>query len=142
MSTSRFESRSCAVQILYALNIAPFGQPPPDTENQISEFWRHFSSTVDARPFADELVRGVLLQLNKLDERLQGASHHWRIDRMGRIDLAILRLSAFELTETADVPREVAIDQAVELAKLFSTQEASRFINGVLAGLVNDKAPA
>ena len=140
MSTTgsgRFESRQCAVQILYALNIPPAGQPPNDAENHIADFWRHFGGSNDARPFADELVRGVLTAMPRVDERLQKASTNWRLDRMARIDLAILRLAVYELSESVGVPREVAIDQAVELAKLFSTQESARFINGVLAGVVS-----
>lgn len=136
MSSARFESRSCAVQMLYAMNIGASQPAPEDFNHQIAEFWTHFTATAEARPFAEELVRGVLAVLPRLDERLEKASHHWRLDRMARIDLAILRIAAYELTEVVDVPREVAIDQALELAKLFSAQESARFINGVLAGLI------
>lgn len=136
---SRHASRQAAIQMLYALQLGTPAVVPADRElsRAINEFWDHFSAPEGARDYADLLVRGVVGTLARLDERLTRASTNWRLERMARIDLAILRLAAWELTESLEVPREVAIDEAVELAKTFSSDEAGKFVNGVLAGLVS-----
>ena len=135
---SRHASRQAAVQMLYALQLGTPAVAPPERELTVAidEFWLHFSAPEGAREYADVLVRGVVATMQRLDERLTRASTNWRLERMARIDLAILRLAAWELTESVDVPREVAIDEAVELAKTFSSDDAGKFVNGVLAGLV------
>jgi transcription antitermination protein NusB len=137
---ARHRSREAAVQILYSMALAPNTAAPPaaDLDRSIAEFWTHFSAPEGAREFADALVRGVVASVERLDARLERASIHWRLDRMGKIDLAILRLAAYELTEAVDVPREVAIDEALELAKTYSSEDAAKFINGVLAGIVQN----
>jgi N utilization substance protein B len=127
--------------MLYALQLPGNATAPSiaELDRAVDEFWLHFSAPEGAREYADILVRGVVGALARLDDRLTRASTNWRLERMARIDLAILRLAAFELTESVDVPREVAIDEAVELAKTFSSDEAGKFVNGVLAGLVSTK---
>ncbi len=85
-----------------------------------------------SRAFAIELVDGVLNNLDSLDAKLDGVSHNWRIDRMQRIDRNILRLGAFELSERKDIPKNVTLNEAIELGKKFGTEESAAFINGLL----------
>jgi N utilization substance protein B len=86
--------------------------------------------------YATELVRGVHANRAALDERIAAhAKQGWSLERMPVIDLTLLRLAAFELEFRPDVPLAVVIDEAVELAKQFSTDEAGRFVNGVLAAI-------
>jgi N utilization substance protein B len=93
-------------------------------------------------PYAEALVRGVEASADTLDDRLQAATTNWRLDRMAVLDRAILRLGAYELLERSDVPAAVAIDEAVELAKAYSTDDSPRFVNGVLARVADDARSA
>jgi N utilization substance protein B len=83
-------------------------------------------------------VRGVRAALVDLDARITRASTNWRIERMTRVDRNLLRLGAWELVQKADVPRAVVLDEAVELAKRFGTEESGAFVNGVLDRIADD----
>ena len=84
-------------------------------------------------PYAVELVRGVDRLRPELDERIGRAAEHWTIERMPLVDRNLLRLAAFELAARPEVPTAVVLDEAIELAKLLSTADSGRFVNGVLA---------
>ena len=88
------------------------------------------------------LVRGVVEHRDRLDAAIDTRATGWALDRMPVLDLNVLRLGAFELAERPDVPVAVVIDEAVELAKRFSTDNSGRFVNGVLSALVDDLRPA
>ena len=97
------------------------------------------SGTPDA--YTVELVDGVARLLPELDARIREAAEHWTIERMPLVDRNLLRLAAFELVERPEVPTAVVLDEAIELAKLLSTADSGRFVNGVLghiAGEVRD----
>jgi N utilization substance protein B len=83
--------------------------------------------------YCEELVTGVVHHADELDELIEQSSEHWSIDRMARIDLAILRVAAWELAHNPAVPQEVAISEAVTLAGELSTERSGPFVNGVLA---------
>jgi N utilization substance protein B len=96
-------------------------------------------------PYAVELVRGVDRLRRELDERIGRAAEHWTIERMPLLDRNLLRLAGYELVARPEVPTAVALDEAIELAKLLSTSESGRFVNGVLgrvAGEVRGAPPA
>jgi N utilization substance protein B len=82
--------------------------------------------------YAHELVYGVLAHLDQIDETIQGVAHEWPLAQMARIDKNILRLAIYEILFNNAVPAKVAINEAVELAKLFGSDTSSRFVNGVL----------
>ncbi len=84
------------------------------------------------------LVEGVTEHNAELDEAIAGKAKGWSLKRMPVLDLSVLRLGAFELAHRPDVPVAVVIDEAVELAKRFSTDDSGRFVNGVLAALAPD----
>ena len=84
------------------------------------------------------LVEGVASHRHTLDPAIAAKAHGWTLERMPVLDLSILRIAAFELLERADVPVAVVIDEAVELAKRFSTDNSGRFVNGVLAALATE----
>jgi N utilization substance protein B len=92
-------------------------------------------------PYTVELVEGVERSRPELDERIGAASRDWTVDRMPLIDRNVLRLGVFELTERPDVPTAVAIDEAIELVKLLSTDDSGRFVNGVLATIARQVRP-
>lgn len=85
-----------------------------------------------------ELVRGVAEHRERIDIAIAARAEGWTLARMPVLDLSVLRLAAFELAERPDVPVAVVIDEAVELAKRFSTDNSGRFVNGVLSALAAD----
>jgi transcription antitermination protein NusB len=84
------------------------------------------------------LVRGVAELRDRLDEAIAARATGWTLERMPVLDLSVLRIGAFELAQRPDVPVAVVIDEAVELAKRFSTDASGRFVNGVLSALAED----
>ena len=104
-----------------------------DAEQAIVDFWAEFpAEDAEGRPYADALVRGVLKDLESTDEQIKKASQNWRLERMTRVDRNVLRMGAWELLARVDVPRAVILDEAVEVAKRFGTEESGAFVNGVL----------
>lgn len=85
-----------------------------------------------ARAFAFELAEGVVANIERIDPIVSGAAEHWRLERMNVIDRLILRLAVFEFLAQPATPAGVVIDEALELARAFSGDEAVRFVNGVL----------
>jgi N utilization substance protein B len=103
------------------------------SEQAIELFWRTFEDAdPEGKPYADTIVRGVADNLDGIDKKVTAASQNWRLERMSRVDRNLLRLGTWELMFRADVPRAVILDEAVELAKSFGTDESSGFVNGVL----------
>jgi len=88
------------------------------------------------RAFADALARGVLQDSAALDERIGQAARHWRVERMATLDKLVLRLAVHEWTARPDTPPRVVMNEAIELARAFSGEDAARFVNGVLDGVL------
>ena len=136
---TRRRAREFALQILYQLDV----QDQLSDEQALGMFWRNFAATAEAegglpadlgeiQPFAEKLVRGVREHLASLDAQIQGASKNWRLERMARVDRNLLRLALYELKHVDDVPAKVAINEAIEIAKRYGTNESSAFVNGIL----------
>ena len=126
---ARHSGREAALQMLFQLESSGQG-----VDQAIDLFWRSFGTDTDpeGRAYADEVVRGVHTGLPQLDAQIAAASTHWRVERMTRVDRNVLRLGAWELANRPDVPRAVVLDEAIELAKAFGSDESSAFVNGVL----------
>ena len=97
---------------------------------------------VEVRDFAEALVRGTKLHEEKIDELISQYAQHWELERMAVVDRNILREGIFEILWAGDVPPKVAINEALEVAKKFSTQESSRFINGILDRIHKELRPS
>jgi N utilization substance protein B len=130
---ARTTAREAALQMLFAIEASGV-----DAERAISEFWRELPGDAEDRAYADAAVRGVQAALASIDERITKASTNWRLERMARVDRNVLRLGVWELSERHDVPRAVALDEAVEIAKRFGTEESGAFVNGVLDRVADD----
>jgi transcription antitermination protein NusB len=130
---ARTTAREAALQMLFAIEATG-----SDAEQAIFDFWRELPGDAEGREYADQLVRGVRQDLERIDERIRSASQNWRLERMARIDRNALRLGAYELQTRTDVPRAVILDEAVELAKRFGSDESSKFVNGVLDRIADD----
>ena len=89
--------------------------------------------------YITDKLNGLLFHLNDIDECLGKNSDNWELDRIGKEELAILRLAAFEILYDDEVPDAVAINEAVEIAKKYSDEKSAKFINGVLSGIKNSK---
>ena len=124
---ARRSGREAALQMLFQIEASGV-----DADKAITLFWRNFEADPEGRVYADEAIRGIVPLLPELDAMISAASSNWRIERMTRVDRNLLRLGAWELAHRKDVPRAVVLDEAVELAKSYGTDESSAFVNGVL----------
>ena len=125
---ARTSGRHAALQMLFAID----GARGVDVESVIRAYWREFDFDPVGREYADSIVRGTVTHLVRTDEMIRLASTNWRLERMARVDRNVLRLATYELLEQCDVPRAVVLDEAVELAKLFGSEDSGAFVNGVL----------
>ena len=98
----------------------------------IDLYWRSFDPDPEGRAYADAALLGIAGSQVEVDAEITQASTPWRLERMARVDRNVLRLGAWELLRRTDVPRAVILDEAVELAKAYGTEESGAFVNGVL----------
>ncbi len=132
---SRRKARECALQMLFAADVA---ETPSD--EVVRTYWAELGDSdleEPAREFATRLAAGTLAQLEALDGRIRSRAEHWRIARMAVVDRNILRLAVYEFLHEP-TPRTVAINEALEIARRFSTYEATQFINGILDAIKRD----
>lgn len=115
------------------------GETGNDTINVMGDILAEKLSSADEHYIEDSFAAFVDNQKN-LDEMIAASLKSWHIDRLSRLDLSILRLALIEITEDADIPEKVSINEAVELAKKYSSDKAPKFINGVLAGCLKQIA--
>jgi transcription antitermination protein NusB len=129
---SRRQARRAAFVLLYQLDVR---------EGPLDELYAQYSRDTGEliTGYTREAVDGASGMLRILDRRLDGATRGWSIDRLGAVERAILRLALWELAERPDVPVEVAIDEAVELAKRYASAEAASLVNGVLGRLAREE---
>jgi N utilization substance protein B len=126
---SRTRARERALQALYQIDLAA-----ADPVDALAHAWTSEEELPDKASieFAEELVRGVVARRVEIDQTIDRHSHHWRVERMSKVDRNVLRLAVFELLAHAEVPRKVILNEAIELAKRFGSEESGKFINGVL----------
>lgn len=117
------------MQMLYEHDIVP-----QSVEELIRTYWRELRDDADSdvRAFAERLVRGTLDHLDEIDRLIATKAEHWRLERMATVDRNILRLAVYEFLYEPDTPKVVVINEALEIARRYSTYEATQFINGLL----------
>jgi len=136
---TRRKGRELALQALYQVDL--LGE---QAGQGVDAFWEVCEGPADAKSFGEELVRGVLSERARIDELIAGSSDNWRLGRLSHVDRNILRVATYELLCRRDVPASVAIDEAIEIAKRFGSDDSATFVNGVLdhvAETVGAKAP-
>ena len=127
----RRRSRECALQMLYQLD--PGEGEQADVDREIGAYWQSFSKSESVdQNFSERLVRGVVDACKDLDQVIAGVAKNWSIARMERVDRNLLRMAAYEMLYCPDIPTKVSINEALELAKRFSGNDATAFINGIL----------
>lgn len=126
----RRENRAAAMQYIY---MREFGADKPENDaDTLAAFFETKDNPRDYYGFAEELIAGVAAHLGEIDAKISQYATNWSIDRIAKVDLAILRLAIFELCYREDIPPIVSINEAVDLAKTYSSSESRRFVNGVL----------
>jgi N utilization substance protein B len=148
----RREARERAVQFLFQHDL----NPPEDLEAALEQFWQSQRAAAIARDkgdatwgqsielppptaeeaavrlFADPLIRGALEHRDEADELIKKLAKNWELHRIAAVDRNILRLAIYEMRHRDDIPPVVSINEAVDIAKKFSTQDSGKFVNGIL----------
>lgn len=130
----RATGRKLAMQALYQAETT--GEDVGNVFEELSLREEYLSETVD---FAKELACGASREKQSSDKVITKLSRDWSTERMGKVILSILRLALYELNFEKDTPKSVVINEAVELAKKFSTPEAAKFVNGILGAFVKER---
>jgi len=140
---NRRQGRELALKIIYS-----FPDQPGDINLLLAGFWRNFRFNddilgeaveggaervaADVRSFAEQIARGAHAELERFDACIKRHSANWSLERMARVDLALLRLGTFELLCSLDTPASVVINEAIEIGKRYGSKETPAFVNGIL----------
>ncbi len=125
---NRRKSRELAIQVLFQ---AEFGEGTA-LGDRLDYFRQSFSIKPEVLEYCQHLLKSIETHLSDIDAKLQATSQNWKLERMSLVDKNILRLAACELLYSKDAPPKVIINEAIELAKQYSSQESHQFINGIL----------
>jgi N utilization substance protein B len=141
-------AREMAVQMLYQADLAGSSVPEVTHAFDLADFLREraldgelqneaaAAEARDAFPYACRLVEGTRGRLEEIDGLIRTQAENWRLERMPAVDRNILRLAVYEMLQETDVPKLVIVDEAVELAKRFGSEQSGRFVNGLLDGVL------
>jgi N utilization substance protein B len=132
-------ARELALQALYKLDMLGDTAAP----GALGVFWDHFVPEGvprggESEQFARALVTGVDAHRARIDELIAAAAEHWRLPRLSRVDLNVLRLATFELLERPEIPAAVTINEAIEIARRYGSEDSSAFVNGVLDQIASE----
>jgi len=123
----RRRTREIALQVLYQLDISQ-----GDAQEVLDLYWENFKPSPKAREFCQRLIEGVRQSQSQIDQLIEENSENWTLKRMAMVDRNILRLATFELLHCPDIPFKATLNEAIELAKKFGTDDSGAFINGIL----------
>jgi N utilization substance protein B len=130
----RRQSREIALQILFQVEYAP--------QISFEDLLALFDEKKDLSiiKYADQIVHGVQEQKVKIDQKIQEASRHWKIERMGGVDRNILRMAVYEMFFASEILEpKISINEAIEIAKIYGSQESASFVNGLLDQVVRNE---
>jgi len=133
----RRRAREIALQVLYQLDISQ-----ADSREVWDLYWENFRPSAKAREFCQRLIEGVRQNQDQIDQLIEENSENWSLKRMAIVDRNILRLAAFELLHCPDIPFKATLNEAIELAKKFGTDDSGAFINGILDKIHSLLTPA
>jgi N utilization substance protein B len=126
----RREGREAAVQFLYQDDLNKTDAAA--LAEVLEEFWKLRESAPRTRQFATELINGVLANHDAIDERIKKVTANYELHRIAAVDRNILRVAIYEMLYTSEVPPVVCINEAIEIAKRFGSEDSGRFVNGIL----------
>ncbi|MBC2177154.1 transcription antitermination factor NusB [Listeria booriae] len=125
----RREAREKALQILFQMEL---------NEMQLDQAIANVMEE-ESDAHLQKLVEGVVANKVEIDAQIEANLDNWSMDRLNKVDLAILRVSVFEMVYCEDIPDRVSLNESLEIAKIFSDEKSSKFINGVLANIAKDE---
>ncbi len=147
---SRRLAREYAVQFLFSYDFNKDDNEEQSLDNMIEEFFVMKDSQMEEekdevlpkldKSFSMELIKGTLSELMEIDERIKTSAISWKMERIAKVDLAILRLALYEILFRDDIPDSVTANESIEISKKFSTEDSSSFINGVIGKVIRSKA--
>ena len=123
----RRHAREKAIQVLFQIDV---------TDTDPREALQHVLNEEEGDEFLSELVFGTLENLERIDEVIKENLVNWTFNRIGNVDRSVLRMASYEMVVRDDIPVNVSLNEAVELAKLFGGEESGRFVNGVLSKII------
>lgn len=124
----RRKAREYALQILYQLDI----RKEKPTLTLLKKFWAEHQTDDEIKSFAEEIVKGTYKHLQKINGEIQKCAENWSLDRMSTVDRNVLRIAVYEILQRIDIPSSVTINEAIEVAKKFGSNESGSFVNGIL----------
>ena len=123
----RRKSRRRALEFLFSIEFTQY-----EYEEALEAFWETFDTKPVVREYALKLIRGVAFNRDDIDKHIDGALTNWTPDRVGKVERNILRVAIYEIAYTDDVPLKVALNEAIEIAKAYGSDESAGFVNAVL----------
>jgi N utilization substance protein B len=133
----RHRGRELAFQILFQCD-----QTGDKVNAVIARFQEMSRANADAAAFAEDLATGAFGSMNAIDALVRAAADNWKLERLLSVDRALLRLGGYELAQRLDTPKEVVLDECINLAKTYGSEESASFVNGVLDRLARQLRPA
>lgn len=124
----RRKAREHALQILFQLDIRK--EKPSATV--LKHFWAEYAPDDEVKAFAEEIVKGTIKHAAKIDTLIHQCAKNWSMDRMAVVDRNVLRMAVYEILYRMDIPTSVTINEAIEIAKKFGTDDSGAFVNGIL----------
>ncbi len=124
----RRKAREYALQLLFQLDI----RKEKPTATLLKRFWAAEEPDEEVRAFTEEIVKGTFKHLRVINEKILACAKNWSLDRMASVDRNVLRMAAYEILYRIDIPPSVTINEAIELAKKYGTDESGSFVNGIL----------
>jgi N utilization substance protein B len=131
--SSRRQTREWILQLLFQLDMNP-----SDLSEVWEEFWKDYSPSPAAKRYVEEVVTGVMENLDTIDRLIKEYARNWEVVRMGVVDRNVMRMAIYEMKYREDVPPVVSINEAVDIARYFSTGDSARFVNGILDHALRD----
>lgn len=123
-------AREIALQVLYSLEVVE-----REAGEAIELYWDSYDAPLDAKPFSSLLVEGTWKNLEQIDSLIGSCSENWSMSRMSKVDKSILRMAVFELCFCEDIPPKVTMNEAIDLGKVYGSENSGSFINGILDAL-------
>ena len=126
----RRKAREVALQVLYQLDVLKI-----DVKEAVDLFWNNFDAPDEVRTFSSLLIEGTWLNVDEIDSLISSSSENWSIARMSKVDKNILRMAVYELLYCHDIPPKVTLNEAIDLGKVYGSENSGSFINGILDAL-------
>ena len=138
----RRETRDLAVKFIFSDDFSQVRKEMESPEERLENFLRDYDGCdkkeIDMK-YVEKVVNGTSAHIEEIDELIKQNTENWSVERMAKIDMAILRVAVFEMLYMEDIPESVSINEAVEMAKKYSHEDAGTFVNGILGGIYRSK---